>query len=52
MPPETRVYTEAKLKELVDRYRADLGSTPEVEAEMAKLETFNRRLFEELKTLN
>ena len=34
MPPETRVYTEAKLKELVDRYRAGLGSTPE--AEMAK----------------
>ena len=52
MPPETRVYTEAKLKELVDRYRADLGSTPEVEAELAKLEAFNGGLFDELKTLN
>ena len=50
MPPETRVYTEAKLKELV--YSAGLGSTPEVEAELAKLEAFNGGLFDKLKTLN
>ncbi len=52
MSPETRAYTEVKLKQLADRYRADLGSTPEVEAELAKLEVFNRGILEELKTLN
>ena len=52
MSPETRRYTEVKLTELADRYRADLGSTPEVEAELAKLEAFNREVLEELKTLN
>jgi len=52
MSPETRLYTEAKLKELVDRYRTDLGSTPEVKAELAKLEALNREVLEELKTLN
>lgn len=51
MSPETRSYTEAKLKELVDRYRADLGATPEVEAELAK-EAFNREVLEELKARN
>ena len=44
MSPETRAYTEAKLKQLAERYRADLGSTPEVEAELAKLEAFNREV--------
>ena len=52
MSPETRAYTEVKLKEISDRYRADLGSTPEVEAELAKLEAFNREVLEKLKTLN
>lgn len=52
MSPETRGYAEAKLKELADRYRTDFGSTPEVEAELAKLEAFNREVLEELKTLN
>ncbi len=52
MSPETRDYAEAKLKQLVDRYRTGLGSTPEVEAELAKLEAFNREVLEQLKTLN
>lgn len=52
MSPEARAYTEAKLQQLVDRYRADLGSTPEVETEIAKLEAFNREVLEELKALN
>ena len=50
--PETRADAEAKLKELVDRYRKDLGSTPAVVAGLAKLEAFNREVLEELKTLN
>ncbi len=52
MSPETRAYTEAKLKELADRYRTDLGSTPEVEAELAKLEAFNREIVAGLKAQN
>ena len=52
MPPDARAYAEANMKQLVDRYRADLGSTPEVEGELAKLEAFNREVLEELKTLN
>ncbi len=38
MPPEARAYTEANMKQFVERYRADLGSTPEVEADLARLE--------------
>ena len=52
MSPETRLYTEESLKRLADRYRADIGSTPEVEAELAKLEAFSRKVLEELKTLH
>ena len=40
MSPETRAYTEAKLRQLAARYRADLGSSPEAEAAIAKLEAF------------
>lgn len=40
MSPETRAYTEAKLRQLAVRYRADLDSTPEVEAAIVKLEAF------------
>lgn len=36
--PEARVFTEAKMKQMVERYRADLGSIPEVEADLARLE--------------
>lgn len=52
MSPEARAYAIAKLKQLVDRYRADLGSTPEVEAELVKLEAFNRGILEELEAQN
>jgi len=38
MPSGTRDFMEASMRQLVDRYRKDLGSAPEVEAELTRLQ--------------
>ena len=47
MPPEAKGYTEAKMKGLVEKYRADLGSTAEVEIELSKLEALIRDVLDD-----
>lgn len=51
-PLNTKLTSEgvaAGMAALMERYRAELGSSPEVEAEMARLRAFNESLVEELK---
>ena len=42
--PSMEASMEARMKQIVEQYRTDLGSSPEVETELAKLKAFNTDL--------